>query len=67
MLLWLCSSFGFLNLDLELAVLCFLVKGEHATAAPAAPDKQYVPECQRDTNGAERTAARSQERKLYEN
>jgi hypothetical protein len=58
----------FLNWDvwfLELAVLCFLVTGEHATAAPATSDKQYVPECQRDTNGTERTATRRQERKLY--
>ena len=50
---------------LEFALLCFIVKGEHATAAPAASDKQYVPECQRDTNGTERAAAGSQERKLY--
>lgn len=50
---------------MELAALCLLVTGEHATATSAASDKQYVPECQRDTNGTERTATRSQERKLY--
>jgi hypothetical protein len=50
---------------LELALSCFVVTGEHATAASPASDKQYVPECQRDTNGTERTTARSQKRKYY--